>query len=55
MTLVAGDVSEGCGTYLREDDPYQPVKSWMDGDRCVVGGLLPRGAVSVEVVDDRRS
>lgn len=43
------------GAYLREADRFHPVKSWVDGDRCIVGGLLPPGAVSVEAVDDRGS
>jgi hypothetical protein len=30
-----------------------PVKSGVDENRCVVGGLLPPGAVGVEAVDDR--
>ena len=29
------------------------MKSWVDQNRSAVGGLLPPGAVSVEVVDDR--
>ncbi|MHB8694306.1 MAG: hypothetical protein ACYDHH_23955 [Solirubrobacteraceae bacterium] len=30
----------------------RPVKDWLDEDRSLVGGLLPPGAVSVEVIDD---
>jgi hypothetical protein len=51
-TVVTDDVSEGHGTHLRVEDPYHPVKSWVDDDRSVVGGLLQPGAVSAEVVDD---
>ncbi len=51
-TVVTEDVGVGHGSYLREQDPYRPVKSWVDGDRSVAGGLLPPGAVSAEVVDD---
>ena len=51
--LVTGEVSEDGGTFVREGDPFQPVKSWVDEERSVVGGLLPPGAVSVDVVDDR--
>jgi hypothetical protein len=51
-TVVTDDVGEGHGTHLRAEDPYHPVKSWVDEDRSVVGGLLPPGAVSAEVVDD---
>jgi hypothetical protein len=53
LILVAGEVSEGGGTYVREADPFNPVKSGVDENRCVVGGLLPPGAVSAEAVDDR--
>jgi hypothetical protein len=51
--LVTEDVSRGGGTYLRETDRFHPVKTWFDQDRSVVGGLLPPGAVSAEVIDDR--
>ena len=30
-----------------------PEKSWVSETQCVVGGLLPHGAMSAEVVDDR--
>ncbi len=50
--IVTDDVADGRGTYLRDEDPHHPVKSWVDEDRSVVGGLLPPGAVSAEVVDD---
>lgn len=52
-TLVTDDVTGGGGSYVRDGDPCHPVKSWVDADRSVVGGLLPPGAVSVEVIDDR--
>jgi hypothetical protein len=52
--LVTDDVSgDGSGTYLREEDPYQPKKTGRVAEHSVVGGRLPPGAVSVEVVDDR--
>jgi hypothetical protein len=50
--LVTGAVADGGGTYLREADPFHPTKSWVDEHLCVVGGLLPPGAVSAIVVDD---
>jgi hypothetical protein len=54
--LVTNDASGGgSGSYLREDDRFHPVKSWVNEDHCVVGGLLPHRAVSAEVVDDRGS
>ena len=51
---ITDDASErGRGTYLHEADKFHPVKAWVDEDRCVVGGLLPLGAVSVDAVDDQ--
>jgi hypothetical protein len=52
LVLVAHEVGQGGGTFLREADPFHPEKAG-DDDWCVVGGLLPPGAVSAEVVDDR--
>lgn len=50
--VVTNDaVSGGGGTYLRADDKFHPVKTWVEEDRSAVGGLLPPGAVSAEVVD----
>lgn len=51
MTLVTGDVTEGWGTYLRSEDPYEPVSAWLDDGRSVVGGLLASGVASVDIVD----
>lgn len=51
-TVVTDDVVRGHGTHVRVADPHHPVKSWVDEDRSVVGGLLPPGAVSAEAVDD---
>jgi hypothetical protein len=51
--VVTQDVSDDRGQPLREGDQYQPVKTWLDDDRSLVGGLLPPGAVSAEVIDDR--
>ena len=53
-SVVATDdvgVDGGCG--FLPGDRFHPVKSSVDGERCVVGGLLPPGASSVEAVDDR--
>ena len=50
--LVTNDVGEGGGTYLRDADPFHPEQAWVSQTQCVVGGLLPPGAVSAEVVDD---
>lgn len=52
-TLVTDDVTGGGGSYVSDGDRYHPVKSWVDAARSVVGGLLPPGAVTVEVIDDR--
>jgi hypothetical protein len=51
--LVTGNIEDRRGTYLRDADPFHPVKAPVSRTQCVVGGLLPREAVSVEVVDDR--
>ena len=52
--VVTGDVAGGSGgTGLRDADPFHPEKAWVSPTQCVVGGLLPPGAVSAEVVDDR--
>lgn len=52
--IVTGDAASGwAGTGVRRDDLFHPVKTWVDEDRSVVGGLLPPGAVSAEAVDDR--
>lgn len=50
--LVTNETFEGGGTYLREADPFHPEKAG-DESRCVVGGLLPPGAVAAEAVDDQ--
>lgn len=51
--LVTDEITGGGGAYLREEDPFHPESASVDEDRCVVGGRLPPGAVSAEVVDDR--
>jgi hypothetical protein len=53
VLLVTDEVGDGGGACLRERDRFQPMKCSVDENRCVVGGLLPPGAVSVEVVDER--
>lgn len=53
--LVTDGVAGGGGAYLREQDPFHPEPASVDEDHCVVGGRLPPGAVSAEVVDDRGS
>jgi hypothetical protein len=50
---VTQDVSKDHGQPLRADDVYHPVKMWLADERSLVGGLVPPGAVGVEVVDDR--
>jgi hypothetical protein len=49
---VTHDVSDDFGQRVR-DRGLEPVKTWHLDDRSVVGGLLPVGAVSAEVIDDR--
>jgi hypothetical protein len=51
--VVTQDVGDDRGRPLRDGDRYLPVKTWLHHNRSLVGGLLPVGAVSVEVVDDR--
>jgi hypothetical protein len=34
-------------------DDYRPAQVGLDGDRTLLGGLLPSGAISAEAVDDR--
>jgi hypothetical protein len=51
--LVTDDVRGGDGSSVRDGDRFHPVKAPVDGGGCVVGGLLPPGAVSVQAVDDR--
>jgi len=38
---------------LRRGDSDRPVKTWLDGERSLVGGVLSTGALSAEVVDGR--
>jgi hypothetical protein len=51
--VVTQDVHADGGQPLRADDVYHPVKTWLPADRSLVAGILPPGAVSAEVVDDR--
>lgn len=53
--VVTHDVTRDDGQRLRAGDRYQPVKAWLDEDRCLVGGLLAPGSATAEVVDDRGS
>jgi hypothetical protein len=51
--VVTHDVTDPSGQPLRDGDRYLPIKTWLDSERSLVGGLLPPRAVSVAVVDDR--
>lgn len=52
--VISHDSSGGeSGTFLNDEDRYRPAKTWLDEEHCVIGGLLPPGAVNAEVVDDR--
>jgi hypothetical protein len=53
VVVVTQDVHADGGLPLRADDMYQPAKTWLPGDRSLVGGMLPPGSVSAEVVNDR--
>jgi hypothetical protein len=46
------DVREPRGQPLQPGRPYEPVMIWLADERCLVGGLLPPGAASAEVVDE---
>jgi hypothetical protein len=46
------DVHELRGQPLQPGRPYEPVMIWLADERCLVGGLLPPGAASAEVVDE---
>jgi hypothetical protein len=51
--VVCQDVAApGQGDTPREGDRFLPIKTWLDGGRWLVGGLLPSAAEHVEVVDD---
>jgi hypothetical protein len=49
--VITHDVRDGRGSRLGAGE-YRPTKDWLDEARCLVGGLLPPGAVSAEVIDD---
>lgn len=51
--VITQDVGDGRGQPLRGRDDYRPVWVGLDEVRSIVAGLLPAGAVSVEVRDDR--
>jgi hypothetical protein len=53
LVVVTQDVHGDVGSPLRTDDVYRPLKAWLLEDRSLVGGILPPGSVSAEVVDDR--
>ncbi|MGO9974964.1 MAG: hypothetical protein ACLP01_19610 [Solirubrobacteraceae bacterium] len=49
--VVTGDVNDQSGSPIARMD-YRPVTRWLDGDSRLVGGLLPPGALSAELIDD---
>jgi hypothetical protein len=51
--VITQDVGDGRGQPLFGRDDYRPVRMGLDAVRSIVAGLLPAGAVSVEVIDDR--
>lgn len=51
--VATHDVSDDSGQSLRRGDSYRPVKTWLDGERSLVAGVLAPGAVSAEVLDGR--
>ncbi len=50
---LAADVRSGPGQPIAYQDRYAPGRVVLGNQRSLVGGLLPPGAVSAEVVDDR--
>jgi hypothetical protein len=46
------DVREPRGQPLQPGRPYEPVMIWLADERCLVGGLLPPGAASAEIVNE---
>src|SRR5579872_605044 len=46
------DVREVRGQRLQPGRPYEPVVIWLFEESCLVGGLLPPGAATAEVVDE---
>lgn len=53
VVVVTQAVHSDRGLPLRAGDIYRPVKTWLPGDRSLVGGILAPGSVTAEVVDDR--
>jgi hypothetical protein len=51
--LLVADVTASDGWPLRHEDRYRPALVPAGPRSCVVGGLLPPGAVAAEVIDDR--
>jgi hypothetical protein len=51
--LVVADVTASDGWPLRHGDRYRPALVPTGPRSCVLGGLLPPGAVAAEVIDDR--
>jgi hypothetical protein len=49
--VLAYDVTGDWGQPLQPHDSYQPIRIGLSDNRTLVGGLLPPGAVSVEVVE----
>ncbi len=50
---LTSDVTRGDGQPIAYQDRYEPGRIDLGDERRLVGGLLPPGAVSAEVVDDR--
>jgi hypothetical protein len=50
---LTSDVKRGGGQPIAYQDRYEPGRIDLGDERRLVGGLLPPGAVSAEVIDDR--
>jgi hypothetical protein len=49
--VLCGDVRDDRGQPLGGCEDFRPTMTWLDGGRSLVGGLLPPGALSAEVID----
>jgi hypothetical protein len=51
--VIAHDIDDDHGQPFWGRDDYLPLRTWLDEARSIVAGLLPPGAVSAEIIDDR--
>lgn len=51
--VIAHDIDDDHGQPFWGRDDYRPLRTWLEEARSIVAGLLPPGAVSAEIIDDR--